>query len=125
MLQNFNLSQMERVSIIRNWLGRQGLQLLETLKQAKQETCNDEGLFKTPNRKFKLQYNETIKSLQFLILVRQHNESMEEWRGRLRTAAMECNYKEVDRKLKEKFIHGLTDSEMLTCHKSSLKVMRI
>ena len=27
---------------------------------------------------------------------------------------MECNYKEVDRQLKEQFIHWLNDSEMLT-----------
>ena len=34
--------------------------------------------------------------------------------GSLRTAAVECNYKELDRQLKEQFIHGLNDSEMLT-----------
>ena len=33
---------------------------------------------------------------------------------RLRTAVAECKYKEVDRQLKEQFIHGLKDSEMLT-----------
>ena len=33
---------------------------------------------------------------------------------RLRKAAIECNYKEVDRQLKEHFIHMLNDSEMLT-----------
>ena len=33
---------------------------------------------------------------------------------KLRTAAMECNYKEVDMQLKEQFIHRLNDSEMLT-----------
>ena len=27
--------------------------------------------------------------------------------------AIECNYKEVDRQLKEQFIHRLNDSEML------------
>ena len=39
---------------------------------------------------------------------------MEEWIGRLRTAAVECNYKEVDNKLKEQFIHRLNGSEVLT-----------
>ena len=38
MLQNFNLIQIERVLIIKNWLGSQGLQLLETLTEA--ETGN-------------------------------------------------------------------------------------
>ena len=34
--------------------------------------------------------------------------------GRLRTAAMECNYKDEDRQLKEHFILRLNDSKMLT-----------
>ena len=38
---------------------------------------------------------------------------MEDWIGRLRTAVAECKYKEVDRQLKEQFIHGLNDDEML------------
>ena len=32
--------------------------------------------------------------------------------GRLRVAAIECNYQEVDRQLKEQFIHGLNDKNM-------------
>ena len=33
--------------------------------------------------------------------------------GRLRLAAVECNSKEVDRKLKEQFVHGFSDNDML------------
>ena len=33
--------------------------------------------------------------------------------GRLWLLAMECNYKDVDWQLKEQFIHGLNDTEML------------
>ena len=33
--------------------------------------------------------------------------------GRLRLAAVECNYKEVDRQVKEQFIHVLNDTDML------------
>ena len=33
--------------------------------------------------------------------------------ARLRLAAVECNYKEVDRQLKEQFVHGLNDNDML------------
>ena len=33
--------------------------------------------------------------------------------GRLRLAAVECNYKEIDRQFKEPFIHGLNDNDML------------
>ena len=39
---------------------------------------------------------------------------VKKWMGRLRKAAMECNYKELDRQLKDQFIHGLNDSELLT-----------
>ena len=52
--------------IIKNWPGRKGLQLLESLTQAGKEVCNtEEGLFEMLNSKFKPQYNETIKPLQF------------------------------------------------------------
>ena len=78
-----------------------------------QKTCNyEEGLFEILNKKFKSQYNETMKLLQFCILVRQHNKSMEELMGRLRTAAMEYNHNKVDRHLKQ-FIHELNDQEKL------------
>ena len=33
--------------------------------------------------------------------------------GRLHVAAVECNYQEIDRQLKEQFIHGLNDKHML------------
>ena len=41
---------------------------------------------------------------------------MREWKNGwvgLRTAVVKCNYKEIDRQLKEQFIHGLNDVEML------------
>ena len=63
--------------------------------------------------KFKLQYNETIKSLQFRKSYRYEDENVEEWMGRLRVAAVKCNYQEVDRQLKEQFIYGLNDKCML------------
>ena len=33
--------------------------------------------------------------------------------GRLKLAAVECNYKKVDRQLKEQFVHRLSDNDML------------
>ena len=51
--------------------------------------------------------------LQFSKLVQKNNESVGKWIGRLRIADIECNYKEVDRKLKEQFIHRVNDSKML------------
>ena len=63
--------------------------------------------------RFKLQYNETIKSLQFRKLYRLENESADEWMGKLHVAAAEFNYRELDRQLKEQFIHGLNAKLML------------
>ena len=33
--------------------------------------------------------------------------------GRLLISAIECNYQELDRQLKEQFIHGLNDTDVL------------
>ena len=114
MLQNYNLGKTEKVLVIKNWLGREGLPPIATLTGEGHKACNNEkSLLDTLNRKFKPQDNKTIKSLQFCKLIRQSNESAEEWMGRLRKAVVKCSYKEIDRQLKEQFIHGLNDEEML------------
>ena len=56
---------------------------------------------------------KTIKSPQFHKLSTQTKENAEEWMSRLRLAAVEFNYREVDRQLKEQFIHGLNSNDML------------
>ena len=54
MLSSYNLGLTEKESIIKNWLGRGGLQLKATLTQGEQEAYNNEkGLFYTLDRKFK------------------------------------------------------------------------
>ena len=40
-------------------------------------------------------------------------EKAEEWMGRLWIAGAVCNYKEIERQLKERVIHGITDKSML------------
>ena len=50
--------------------------------------------------KIRPQYNETTKLLQYYYLARHHDKSLGGQLSRFRTAAMECNYKEVDWKLK-------------------------
>ena len=72
-----------------------------------------EGIFETLTNTFKPQYNKTIKLLQFWKLYRYEVENVEEWMGRLWVAAVKCNYQEVNRQLKEQFIHGLNDKCML------------
>ena len=58
------------------------------------EACNTlEGLSDILATKFKPQYNEMVKSLQFRKLYRLENESADEWMGRLCVVAAECNYR--------------------------------
>ena len=40
-------------------------------------------------------------------------QSAEKWMGRLRLAAKDFNYREIDRQLKKQFIHRLNDTDML------------
>ena len=72
-----------------------------------------EGLFNMLTAKFRPQYNQTIKSLQFRQLHRGKGKGVDEWMGRLGMAAAECGYKEIDRQLKEQFIHSLNDKDIL------------
>ena len=76
-LSTYKTQQADKLSLVKNWLGRKGLQCLETLTNAEKETCN------TLSHKFKPQYNETIKSLQFSKLYWYDEENVEEWMGRL------------------------------------------
>ena len=112
--QLYNIPQTDKLALVKNWSGRKGLQYLETLMTAEKETCNTlEGLFETLSNKFKAQYNETIKSLQFRKLYRYDDENVEEWMGRMCIAAVECNYQEVNRQPKEQFIYSLNNKYML------------
>ena len=47
-------------------------------------------------------------------------KNSEKWMSRLCLAAIECNYKEIDRYLKEQFIDVLNDIQMLTEIRSEL-----
>ena len=110
----YSIPQTEQIAIIKKLLGRKGLQFLELLTQAEQERYNTmEHLLATLNNKLKPQYNGIIKSLQFHKVGRQTNDNEEESMSRLRLAAVECNYKEIDWQSKEQFIHELSDNDML------------
>ena len=45
--------------------------------------------------------------------IRQENESDEQWMDRLRIAAYECNYNDIDRQLHEQFTHHLNDNGIM------------
>ena len=114
MLSTYNAQEQDKIVIVKNRLGRKGLHYLESLTEGEKWACNTlQGLFDTLATKFRPQFNETIKLLQFRKLCRFEGKSAEEWIGRLCIAAAECSYREVDQQLKEQFIHGLNDKTML------------
>ena len=96
-LSTYSTQEAEKLVTVKNWLGRKGLHYIEGLTEGEKEVCNTlQGLFDTLATKFRLQFIETIKSLQFRKLYRLEGESAEEWMGRLHVAAAECNYREID-----------------------------
>ena len=114
MISTYNTPQAEQLSLVKNWLGRKSMQFIELLTHAEKDRYNTlEGLFKILTRKLKPKFNETIKSLQFHKLSRQNRKNAEEWMGRLQVSVIECNYKGCDRLLKEQFIHGLGDTDIM------------
>ena len=53
MFKHYNISQVKRVPIIKNWLSMQGLHLFENTTQTEQELCNKkEGLFEMLRNNF-------------------------------------------------------------------------
>ena len=114
MLSTYNAHEQENIAMVKNWLGRKGLHYLESLTEGEKQACGTvQRLIDTLAEKLRPQYNKTIKSLQFRKLCRSEGKNAEELMGRLCVAAVECNYKEIDHQLKEKFIHGLNDKSML------------
>ena len=110
MISTYNAHQQEKITMVKNWLDRKGLYYIESLTEVEKQACDTlQGLIDTLAKKFRPQYNETIKSLQFRQLCRHEGENVQEWMGRLQVVVAECNYKEIDCQLKEQFIHGLND----------------
>ena len=54
-----------------------------------------------------------IPSVQYCKLQRKVNKFTQEWMGRLHIKAAECNYKEHDGHLKDQFINGINDEEIM------------
>ena len=96
-----------KIAIVKNWLGRKGLHYIESLTEGEKQACNTfPGLFDMLATKFRLQFKETIKLLQFRKLCRFEGESAEELMGRLCVAVAGCNYREVDQQLKNSLFMG-------------------
>ena len=45
-VRSYNLSDVEKVPVVKNWLGREGLQFIQNLTNTKKEACkNATGMF--------------------------------------------------------------------------------
>ena len=101
MTNSYNGQENETVSIIQNWLGREGLQFIQTLNNDKQDKSkNNTGLSKVLSEKFKPQYNETSPSLKYCKLITEKSESAKELMAHSRFKQSECEYKEKLESLK-------------------------
>ena len=66
MLSTYNACEQEEITMVKNWLGRKGLYYLESLTEGEKRACGTlQGLIDALAEKFRPQYNETNKSLQF------------------------------------------------------------
>ena len=78
-ISTYRTPQAEQLAIVKNWLGRKGLQFMELLTHAEKDRCNTlEDLFIILTNMFRPKFNETIKSLQVCKLSRQNGENAEE-----------------------------------------------
>ena len=70
-LMTYSTPQTERLAMVKDWLGRKGLQFIESLMSEEKDMCSTlEGLFKILTNKFRSYFNKTRKSLQFCKLSR-------------------------------------------------------
>ena len=88
-LTMYSTPQTEQLATVKNWLDRKVLQFIELSTHAEKDMCITlEGLFKILTKKFRPQFNETIKSLQLHKLSRQEWKNAEEWMGRFWLSAI-------------------------------------
>ena len=56
--KTYELTEEEKVPILKNWLGREGLQLIQTFTSSEKDACNTaEGLFSSLSKNFKPHQN--------------------------------------------------------------------
>ena len=88
------------------------MQFIQALTTAEQESYKKvKGLSATIGDKLQAPKNEKkILYLQYYKLIRNADESIEEWMGRIRAKAMQCKYR--DQRLNEQFINDINDKSM-------------
>ena len=66
MLSTYNAQEQDKIAIAKNCLGRKWLHCIESLTEGEKQACNTlQGLLDTLATKFRPQFNQRIKSLQF------------------------------------------------------------
>ena len=72
----YDLSEQEKVPIIKNWLGKEGRQFIQSLTNIEKEACKSAtGLIIVLKGTFRPQHNEMILSLQYYKMHRKEYES--------------------------------------------------
>ena len=108
----YELPEEETVSIIKNWLDKEGLQLIKLQQiQRKTHAKQQEAVFFV--FEFKPHHNLIMLSLQYCKLKRKSHEPVQECMDRLCMKAVECEYREYGRRPTEQFINGLDDDVIL------------
>ena len=80
----YDLNDAQKVPIMKNWLGREGLLFIQTLTNVEKEAWQSTtGLFNVLKEQFRPEHNEMILSLQYCELHRKKKEPAQVWIGRL------------------------------------------
>ena len=111
----YKLAGEEKVQVIKNWLGRKGLQFIKTFTDEGNENARlQKGVFSVLSHEFRLHHNWIVFSLQYLKLKRKANKLAQEWMGRMQTKGAEYDNKEYYRKGTKQFIYGLGDEGVIS-----------
>ena len=109
-------TEAKKVSVVKNWLGRDGIKLVDGLAEADKDRCKTyKGLCEVLAEQFHPFHCETTSTLQFQHMKHEAGEEVETFMARLRQKTVECNFVDrLNRRLKEQFIFGINDETMLS-----------
>ena len=66
MTKKYNTQDNQKVPVTLNWLGREGLQFMQTLNDEEHEKCKaNMGVFEVLREIFKVEHSETVLPLQY------------------------------------------------------------
>ena len=103
MTYSYNMQNKKEVSVILNWVAREGLHLMQPLNDEDKKCKTSMRLFEILSKNFSHNTKNNI-ILQYCILTREQSGNAEEWSGHLRRKVNECKYIGKDRRLKNQFL---------------------